>query len=138
MTLASRLDKAMQKAGITSQGELARRSGISQPTINRILKGIGKTAPSSSTVSKLAGACNVSMEWLMEEHGSIGDDSPLTARRSQLDLGGLLIGQDVIELLTNFAASTEEGRRFILESAQVAEKRRDSLIVPSPIVNDKS
>lgn len=70
----------MEEAGFTSQSALSRASGVPQPTINRILKNVGKGQPESGTVTKLAEACNVSFTWLNE---GIGDkhrkpDRPLS------------------------------------------------------------
>jgi phage repressor protein C with HTH and peptisase S24 domain len=69
MTIATRLQKAMQRAEIRSQNELARRSGVPQPTINRILKGGGKQGPATETLKKLAMACGVPFQWLSEGTG---------------------------------------------------------------------
>jgi phage repressor protein C with HTH and peptisase S24 domain len=66
MTIAHRLQEAMNGAGITSQSELARRSGVPQPTINRILNGVGKQGPATQTLKKLAAACEVSFQWLAD------------------------------------------------------------------------
>lgn len=66
MTIGQRLNEAMHKMGFQSQSELARASGVTQPTINRILKEVGgERGPSPETLVKLADACNVSVEWLM-------------------------------------------------------------------------
>ena len=69
MTISTRLDQAMQAAGIVSQSALARASGVPQPTINRILKGSGKKGPETNTVVQLAQACNVTAQWLMDGTG---------------------------------------------------------------------
>ena len=69
-TIASRLDEAMAAAGFSSQSALSRASGVPQPTINRILKSVGKGHPEAGTVKKLAEACNVSFEWLNEGIGA--------------------------------------------------------------------
>lgn len=69
MDIASRLDTAMKAAGIESQAGLARASGIPQPTVNRILKGVGKKGPEAHTIASLARAVNVSFEWLHEGKG---------------------------------------------------------------------
>lgn len=69
MTIANRLDEAMKAAGIPSQNALARLSDIPQPTINRILKGVGKKGPEAHTIVRLAEACNVSFQWLYEGTG---------------------------------------------------------------------
>lgn len=71
MDIASRLDEAMKAAGYDSQSALARASGVPQPTINRILKGVGKRGPETQTLSKLAQACNVAFEWLLDGTGNM-------------------------------------------------------------------
>lgn len=71
MTISNRLDEAMKAAGIPSQNALARLSEVPQPTINRILKGVGKKGPESHTVVRLAEACNVSFQWLYEGIGQM-------------------------------------------------------------------
>lgn len=70
MTIGNRLDEAMQLAGFDSQSALARASGVPQPTINRILKGVGKKGPEAETLRKLALACRVTFEWLYEGIGA--------------------------------------------------------------------
>lgn len=69
MDIASRLDTAMKEAGFVSQSALARASGVPQPTINRILNGVGKKGPEAHTLVQLAAACNVNFEWLHEGRG---------------------------------------------------------------------
>ncbi|MEG0082208.1 MAG: S24 family peptidase [Massilia sp.] len=71
MDISTRLDQAMQAAGIPSQSALARASGVPQPTINRILKGTGKKGPETNTIAALAAACNVSPQWLTDGSGPI-------------------------------------------------------------------
>lgn len=61
----------MKAAGIPSQSALARASSVPQPTINRILKGVGKKGPEAHTLAQLAMACNVTFEWLHEGIGSM-------------------------------------------------------------------
>lgn len=60
----------MNRAGIKSQSELARRSGVPQPTINRILKGVGRQGPATETLKKLAAACEVPFQWLGDGTGA--------------------------------------------------------------------
>jgi transcriptional regulator with XRE-family HTH domain len=69
MTISDRLDQAMTRGGKKmSQSELARRSGVSQPSINRILKGITPT-PDLQTLQKLSSALSVDFEWLANDAG---------------------------------------------------------------------
>jgi phage repressor protein C with HTH and peptisase S24 domain len=79
MTIATRLDEAMKAAGKLSQSELSRRSGVPQPTINRILKGTGKKGPESHTIKPLAEACNVAFQWLYEGIGPMERESARAA-----------------------------------------------------------
>ncbi|WP_278540390.1 helix-turn-helix domain-containing protein [Oxalobacter formigenes] len=69
MGIGNRLDEAMLEAGYKSQAELARASGVPQPTISRILKGTGKKGPETETIKKLAGSCGVNSEWLITGNG---------------------------------------------------------------------
>lgn len=66
MNISDRLDIAMRRAGYRSQSALARASGVSQPSINRILKKSGVSGPESDTIKKLAQACGVSFQWLLD------------------------------------------------------------------------
>eukprot|EP01036_Dinobryon_divergens_P050865 gene50865-68082_t len=74
MTISQRLESAMKAAGYESQSALSRASGVPQPTINRILNGVGKKGPEAHTLVQLAAALHVTFEWLHEgigtrEHG---------------------------------------------------------------------
>lgn len=66
MNISDRLDIAMHRAGYHSQSALARASGVSQSSINRILKKAGASGPESDTIKKLAQACGVSFQWLLD------------------------------------------------------------------------
>ena len=68
-TLSDRLDKAMRDAGITNQMDLSKKTGISQPTISRMLKGSMKRSPSVDVLGKLAFACGVNLNWLISGKG---------------------------------------------------------------------
>lgn len=74
MTIGKRLDEAMKAAGIESQSALSRASGVPQPTINRILKNVGKKGPESQTLLPLAQACGVNFQWLLEGIGPMKSD----------------------------------------------------------------
>jgi transcriptional regulator with XRE-family HTH domain len=79
MTIANRLDQAMTRGGKKmSQSELARRSGISQPSINRILKN-NTSAPDLQTLQKLSSALGVDLEWLANDAG----EAPNSSNRGQ-------------------------------------------------------
>lgn len=74
----------MKEAGFESQSALSRASGVPQPTINRILKGVGKRGPEAHTLVQLAAACNVAFDWLHEGIGprarvAAADPPPVSA-----------------------------------------------------------
>jgi phage repressor protein C with HTH and peptisase S24 domain len=75
MTISLRLKTAMDSAGIASQSELARQSGIPQPTIYRMLHRPGKRGPATDTLRRLAMTCGVSFQWLADgtnpQHGTV-------------------------------------------------------------------
>ncbi len=58
MTAADILDMARRRAGVT-QHELARRSGVSQPTISRIES--GKMQPTVDLMLRLVAACGMEL-----------------------------------------------------------------------------
>lgn len=62
MAIADRLRQLLTTKD-WSEGELSRRSGVPQPTINRILSG-ESTSPRMSNIRKLAQALRVTPEWL--------------------------------------------------------------------------
>ncbi|EHT8816919.1 helix-turn-helix transcriptional regulator [Salmonella enterica] len=64
-TLAARLTAAMEQAGL-SQSDLARLSGTTQPTINKILNGSSKH---SKKIVPIAQALGVAVEWLSTGNG---------------------------------------------------------------------
>ncbi len=68
MTIAKRLDEAMREAGFRTQKALEVASGVPQPTIARTLKGQHKS-PETATLKKLALACGVNFEWLIDGTG---------------------------------------------------------------------
>lgn len=70
MNLGDRIRKLMDERE-WSEGELARQSGVNQPTIHRILVGTSRD-PRASNLDKIAGALGTSAEFL--RHGKPGDD----------------------------------------------------------------
>lgn len=74
--IADRLRRLMVEQGI-SQYRLWKESGVSQPTIKRILDGDSKE-PDKSTVAKLAAALNCSYGWLYDGNES-GAEIPSAA-----------------------------------------------------------
>lgn len=125
----------MREARFKSQNALHRASGVPQATISRILSGDGKKGPETETIRKLAAACNVNFEWLNEGIGpkhreerkgaGVHHLAPVkSAEPVSEDQRGVVINTDeMIELLALYQQATDRGRRFILESARVADKR---------------
>ena len=70
MDIAGRIRAKMADTGL-NETQLGKRSGVPQPTINRILSG-ESASPRMPTIAKLARALKVSPEWLMY---GIGDDT---------------------------------------------------------------
>lgn len=112
MDIASRIDRAMRAAGIKHQADLARRTGLPESTVARILK-IGGN-PSVDTVAALAKTLKVSMDWIVNGNESNKDDVP-----------DLLVYTSVAELrvITLLREATPEGRQLILNAAEAASKR---------------
>jgi SOS-response transcriptional repressor LexA len=63
MSIADRLRNLLTTKG-WSEGELSRQSGVTQPTINRILSG-ESSSPRMTNITKLAHALRVKPEWLL-------------------------------------------------------------------------
>jgi transcriptional regulator with XRE-family HTH domain len=122
MNIGDRLDKAMKDAKITSQSALARASGVPQATISRILSGgDGKKGPETATLRKLAGALNVSFDWLNEgippERGISlveGLESPEVS------------GDEILELVTAYLECSPAIRNVLMKSAKAGARRAES------------
>lgn len=96
MNLATNLDEAMRDRGYKSQSALARDSGVPQPTINRILKGITLT-PDLVTLQKLAATLDVDVEWLTHRAG-VGPNSSKRVRKGLLSQDVNRLVERIIEL----------------------------------------
>lgn len=70
-TLSERLAFAMKETGNQNQTALAKKSGVSQSTISKILRGENATSKDSP---KLAVAMGVSSDWLIGGQGNIWGD----------------------------------------------------------------
>lgn len=66
--IGNRVAKRMHELGL-SGGELARRSGVPQPTIHRILSGTS-ASPRQENVERIAKVLGVTTEWLWKGEGS--------------------------------------------------------------------
>lgn len=121
MVISVRLQKAMNMAGFGTQAALAEASGVPQPTINRILKGVGKRGPETSTVMRLAVACGVPFDWLLVE-GAPQPPLPmlkLASERGRCDAGVahsdqrfhlIHVSDREIELISAYNSADEVGR----------------------------
>ena len=122
MNISDRLDIAMHRAGYHSQSALARASGVSQSSINRILKKAGASGPESDTIKKLAQACGVSFQWLLDGadvttpsnppilpliHVTLAELEMLTIRRLASDDDQALIA-DLFKTIADHQASTKD------------------------------
>jgi transcriptional regulator with XRE-family HTH domain len=124
MTIGDRLDRAMKAAKIESQSELARRSGVPQATISRILKGGGKKGPETETVKKLAKALNISFESLNE--GGVGIGAPNKEERfhqAEAANDANVTAEEIIELINAYKSMTPTERGILMSSAKAAAKR---------------
>lgn len=64
MSIGDRVFSEMQAKG-WSEGELARQSGVNQPTVHRIIAGESKS-PKRENIEKIAKALRVSSKWLWD------------------------------------------------------------------------
>jgi transcriptional regulator with XRE-family HTH domain len=126
MDIGSRLDKAMKTAGYETQAALEKASGVPQPTIARILKGGGKRGPETSTLLKLASACGVTFNWLMEGDGRPIEVAPRQIREisqeTRFKTSLSYITDEELELLTFFRQSTDDSKQIIVNTASRAPK----------------
>jgi transcriptional regulator with XRE-family HTH domain len=112
-SLGDRLKEKREELGL-SQGELAKRAGVSQGTIGNLEAGIRKTARALVSIAKALG---VSPEWLQTGHG--GHAAPAG--------GGVVLveGEAERQLLADLAELLPEHREQIMaEIHQRAEEMR--------------
>ncbi|MFZ6686607.1 helix-turn-helix domain-containing protein [Undibacterium sp. SXout11W] len=129
MNFSTRLDEAMRKAGFKSQNALARASGVSQSSINRILKSTGISGPETTTVRKLADACGVSFEWLND--GIIGKSS---SKDKEMERYALVYVNEVeLKIITHYREATLAGQSLLETMAEDLPKAS-----PPDAVNDES
>ena len=120
MSIGNRLNEAMTRAGFKSQSALARACGISQPTVNRILKGVGKDSPDTATLKKLAAATHVTFDWLNEGKGDdVAQDDDIAAIVTMLNQ---LEGRDRILIRGKIEAWVE----MILGNIPDADRRENT------------
>jgi len=124
MSIGDRLDEAMKAAKFESQSALQRASGVPQATISRILKGDSKKGPETDTIRKLAVACNVKFEWLLEGTDGTAEANRATETRPQAVIVSTAVTADeILELLEYFKLASPSDRAMIIKSAKLAAKR---------------
>ena len=133
MDIGARLDKAMKLAGYTTQAELAKASGVPQPTVNRILKGGGKRGPETATLKRLASACGVTFSWMN------GDEDPEKIERTEIKVAEqhaeykvppvqlIYATQDEMDMLTAYRLAPEMEQRLIYITATKLPKDKNKL-----------
>jgi transcriptional regulator with XRE-family HTH domain len=124
MDLSARLDLAMRQAGYSSQSALARAAGVSQSSVNRILKSPGSHGPDTATIVKLARACGVTAEYLL-----YGIESEPESPAMQNTLALVYLDPAEIRIITLYRESTLAGKHLI---ADVAENTPKELDPPAP------
>jgi transcriptional regulator with XRE-family HTH domain len=130
-TIGWRLDKAMHDARIESQAQLARLSGVPQPTINRILKGEGRRGPETATLIALANATGVEFLWLQQGSGPqiagkpVESAAPTEDEKTRLRVVELAsapklqwITEREAELLSEFRACAEPQKTRLMAAAR--------------------
>jgi transcriptional regulator with XRE-family HTH domain len=134
-TIGDRLDELMQAhphySGRRGQSALARKTGVSQPTISRILKGSG--TPELGNVTKLAVEFGVTVEWLLSEREP-KYQAEVRAKSGQIMEG--LRKQDAVQARSD-VSGTPSARYSELVSAIVeAAVEAEALGVPAERLND--
>lgn len=124
----------MKKAGFKSQSALARASGVSQTTINRILKSTGNSGPETETIRKLADACGVSFAWL---HDGIVSKTQ-TRDKDMTDY--LLVYLTIAELkiISHYREATLAGQSLLETMAEDLPKKSPPFPIHDGTINDKS
>ena len=116
MNIGERIEAEMQKRE-WSEGELARRAGINQPTVHRIIKGESKN-PRRDNIEAIAKAFGCSVEWLWTGIGT----APLGSRSSEAPTSS---AAKVMEMLEKHgkglgAAAREQILKAATEDVQAA------------------
>lgn len=119
--LAARLLDLMRSHGLKTQTQLARRSGVPQSSIHRILFQPGY-APTMTTLTRLAAALGVSVGWLA---GGAPDDPPV--RRVGEDARAYEPPGDagLIEAVTILERLDDEARAHVLAVLRLIDRTAD-------------
>lgn len=105
-TVGTRLRELMEAAEL-SENELARRAGVPQPTIHRILKGTSKS-PRASSLEKIAAALGTTSSYLA--YGDTGRP-PYLATAAMATVGGTLGPLGVMFLPVGLAIDAMSNKR---------------------------
>ncbi|GGX01558.1 helix-turn-helix domain-containing protein [Undibacterium macrobrachii] len=113
MTIAQRITIAMKLAGIHTQADLARASGVPTSTIARILT--GESQPNPANLAAIANACARSIDWIV--NGTNIEDT------SKPEVSLVYVTLEEMKILTEYREATDMGKTFIKIAAKNAEKR---------------
>ena len=117
MTIGKKLELAMRNAKILTQKELEERSGIPQATISRILNDRGTKGPETDTLRKLANACGVKFESLLDENDLLLSESTNSLAKPEE------LAAEAVRIAQLYLDSTPSARVRIMEFAIDADKR---------------
>jgi len=116
MSLGDRILERLKELGM-SQAELARRVGITQPSINHLIR---KGAGGSAHLHRIAAVLETTVEYLIGETDDPSSQAGVSDRRA--GFRGDVVPPDTIEL-DEFDVSYGLGAAFIHESAVSRRKR---------------
>lgn len=113
MDIAYRIDLAMKVAGIKTQAQLARESGVPESTLTRILKNVGQ--PSIENLAAIAAALDRSIDWIVN-----GTDTKTTPLPELIDIH---VTHEELLIIQQHRAATQMGKNIIRAAALSAEKK---------------
>ncbi|MFZ6801951.1 helix-turn-helix domain-containing protein [Undibacterium sp. Di24W] len=113
MTIAKRINIAMKLAGINTQADLARASGVPTSTLARILA--NESQPNPANLAAIANACGRSIDWIV--NGTNIEDN------SKPEVSLVYVTLEEMKVLTEYRESTDMGKSFIKIAAKNAEKQ---------------
>jgi len=125
MNVGERVRQARKEKGMT-QGELASKVGIRQPTLSELEKG---DSNSTGHIAKLAAALGVSALWLETGRGHKSLGAP-AANYDRDELANVAL------LVRQYYEATDSGRELILSTASNVSKRE--VAAGTAVIGDKS
>jgi len=133
-TLADRLRYAMSLQPHMSQQDLARAAGISQPTVNRLLKGQAK---GSSSLIQMASVLGVSSEWLATGigpmPGEVAEDKPRYDVSKQIPVYD--VNGDTGDSITWMDKPDKKWRAYVMDrQTGVADASAGSVVIVDPSI----